>query len=84
MEPDREPTIYDEDGMNQAMDADEIDPEEEGFMQGYEEDEEVVKCALCKSILDSKEDTIELEIDGEIHRFCSNNCAEKFSKNQEE
>ena len=33
-----EDTIYDEDGMEEQVEDDEISPEEEGFMRGYEQE----------------------------------------------
>jgi len=33
-------TIYDEEGREEMMDDDELSPEEEGFMKGYEEADE--------------------------------------------
>ena len=35
-----EDTIYDEDGMEEQVEDDEISPEEEGFMRGYEKESE--------------------------------------------
>jgi len=84
MEEDREESIYNEEGMQEAIDADEIDEFEQGFMQGYENEEKSAKCSLCNKILDNKEeDIIEVEFEGEIYRFCSEKCAETFKKEQE-
>jgi len=35
-----ENTIYDEEGMEEQVESDEISPEEEGFMRGYEQEAE--------------------------------------------
>ncbi|MBS3157515.1 hypothetical protein J4442_05090 [Candidatus Woesearchaeota archaeon] len=68
--------IYTGEGREVAEDEDEISDVEEGFMEGYEEDENAAKCAKCRKILG--EDFIEEEIDGEMLRFCSEKCALKY------
>jgi hypothetical protein len=35
-----EENVYDEEGREELVDSDEIDPEEEGFMKGYEDADE--------------------------------------------
>lgn len=72
--------IYEEEGMQEAIDADEIDEVEQGFMQGYYDDDRASKCALCEKVLKDPEHVIELEIEDETFRFCSEECAEKFQK----
>ena len=52
---------------------------EEAFMQGYEQGENVAKCANCKSVLVDN-NFVEEETDGKIFRFCSSKCAEDFHK----
>ncbi len=75
---DKDEDIYTEEGREVAEDEEVITNEEEGFMEGYEEDERAAKCAKCKKILE--EDFIEEEIGGEEYRFCSEKCAETFKK----
>jgi len=75
---DREEDIYTEEGREVAEDEEVITDAEEGFMEGYEEDERAAKCAKCRKVLD--EDFIEEEIDGDEYRFCSERCAETFKK----
>ncbi|MBI4438761.1 hypothetical protein HY640_02415 [Candidatus Woesearchaeota archaeon] len=72
---DREPDIYDEE-MDEMEEEDELSPEEEGFIQGYEEGEKMSKCPKCGKVI--VEDFVEKEIEGEIYRFCSNHCAETY------
>ncbi|MBI2507862.1 hypothetical protein HYV89_02810 [Candidatus Woesearchaeota archaeon] len=79
---DRDEDIYTEEGREVAEDEDVITDAEEGFMEGYEEDERAAKCAKCKKILE--EDFIEEEIDDEEYRFCSRRCAETFKKAKED
>jgi len=75
---DREEDIYTEEGREVAEEDDMITNEEEGFMEGYEEQERATKCAKCKMLLE--EDFIEEEIEGDEYRFCSERCAETFKK----
>ena len=57
---DRDEDIYTKEGREVAEDEDIITNEEEGFMEGYEEDDRAAKCAKCRKILE--EDFIEEEI----------------------
>ncbi len=67
---------YDEEGRELLEEGDEIAPEEEGFLKGYDEGEKVAKCAKCgKPLL---EDFVEKEIGDETYRFCSDEHAESF------
>lgn len=70
--------IYTGAGREVAEEEDEISDVEEGFMEGYEEDEHAAKCANCKKIL--KDDYIEEEFDDEILKFCSERCASKYER----
>lgn len=57
-----------------------IDEEaDEGFMKGYEEDEEVEECAECGSAI-KKEKKISLTIEGEEYNFCSDFCSKEFEE----
>jgi YHS domain-containing protein len=72
--------IYTEEGLEEEVDDDEIRPEEEGLMEGYE-GKENIKCAECGKMLSDDEDEVyEEEINDKTYRFCSNFCAEKFVK----
>lgn len=55
-----------------------LDEEEEGFMEGYEKEEEVVECAECGLAIKKKKVTREIE--GEEYVFCSNACADEFEE----
>lgn len=74
--------IYEKEGREELEEDGEISPEEEGFMQGYDEGEKMAECAKCKKVL--VQDFTEKEIDDEIYRFCSEKCAESFRKHKEE
>lgn len=73
--------VYSEEGRENLLDDDEIDAEEEGFMEGAEGRGQLAKCDQCHKVLsDDPDKTVELEIDGELFLFCSDRCAEKFKK----
>jgi hypothetical protein len=63
----------------QVVENDEVSSEEEAFMQGYHDDENVDECAECGSaIQDDKK--VSKEMDGEKYEFCSKTCAEEFEE----
>ena len=72
--------IYNKENLEDLEENDEISEAEEGFMQGYEGDEEGEKCSTCGEVL--KDDVVEREIEGTIHRFCCEHCADNF-KNED-
>ena len=74
--------IYSEEGREDLVDSDEISAAEEGFMEGAEGDGQGAKCRKCGAVLG--DDFIEKKIDGDICRFCSDECAEKYSEDKEE
>jgi len=74
--------IYSEEGRESLVEDDEISPEEEGFMEGAEGGGKGAKCRKCGKVLG--EDFIERRLKGELYRFCSEECAEKYLKNKEE
>jgi len=72
----------DEEGIDELLEDDEITPSEAGFIKG-EANPDVAVCSFCKKPLgDDKGTIVELEIEGELKRFCSEECAEKASRNQ--
>ena len=73
-----EEDIYGEKGREELEESEEISPEEEGFMEGYEGVDNIVKCSMCGKVL--SEDFIEEEISGKVHRFCSAGCADKYAE----
>ncbi len=74
-----EEDVYSEEGQEELIEGDEINEIEEGFMEGYLE-EGLAKCETCGKVLKEPEETVELEIDDEIHRFCSEKCAEEYKR----
>ncbi|MBW2988108.1 hypothetical protein DRJ48_00885 [Candidatus Woesearchaeota archaeon] len=83
-EPIDESDIYSDNSRDELVEDDEMSPEEEGFMKGFESDSKSVYCAQCKKIIIDPDDAIEGEIDGEIYLFCSEECYLKFQKSHKE
>jgi hypothetical protein len=75
-----EEDVYSEEGREKLVEDAEIEPWEEGFMQGAENDGQGAKCRKCGKILMGAEDIVEKEIANETYRFCSDYCAEKFEE----
>ncbi len=69
--------VYTKKGRAKLVEDDEIEPEEEGFMEGAEREGKNAKCRKCGKIL-VDEDFVEKEIDDEVMRFCSSECAEEY------
>ena len=81
MKEDEEFNLYKEENRQELTEADELNPEEEGFMQGYDEEINPSECAACGKILEK--DFIEEQIKDETYKFCSEDCANKFEKKLE-
>jgi len=78
-EGDAEKNVYSDAGRKELIeDDDSITDVDEGFMKGYDEGGKMAKCPVCNKILD--DDFVEKEIDGEEHRFCCDEHAEKYAK----
>lgn len=73
----KEEDIYTEEGREELVEDDAITDQEAGFVQGYEEEEKVSSCQTCGKLL-TGENFVEKEIDGDIVRFCSDECAERY------
>ena len=72
--------IYSEKGREDLVDSDEISPAEEGFMEGAEGDGQGAKCRKCGKVL--MDDFIEKKVGDDLCRFCSDECAEKYSEKE--
>lgn len=72
---------FDEEDGNEeeSLDGDEIDEFEEGFMKGYK-DRNTATCSMCGKVLRNADETIEIDMNDETYRFCSERCAERFKK----
>ena len=73
-------SVYSEEGREEMEDDDEIDPVEEGFMEGAVGRGKKNCCAECGKLLSNKEDIFEREFEGEVKWFCSEEHAEKYAK----
>jgi len=78
----KEEDIYTEEGREEEIESDAVDDVGAGFVEGYEEGERAVKCARCGKILGRE--YVEVEIGGEIYRFCSEECAKNFEVDRKE
>jgi hypothetical protein len=80
-EEDKREDIYDKKGVENMVEDDEVKPEEAGFMEGYE-DVNLLKCDNCLRDIDPDKE-VEREVNGEMHTFCSEECADSFAKKNE-
>lgn len=75
---DEDEDVYTEEGRKKLEEDDEIEPWEEGVMEGAAGIGQLGKDALTgKPIIDADE-VIEMELDGKLYRFVSTKNAEKF------
>jgi len=72
--------IYDDKGVEDAIDGDEISAEEAGFMEGFNSDAGESKCEECSNVIVDRENFYEIEVDGEKHVFDSIECRDKWLK----
>ena len=79
MSDDSDDDIYEDAGMEEALEDEEIDDLEEGFMRGYEQ-EGLSICRVCKKIIDDFDDIVEVEFEGKTIVLCSEKCAGRFRK----
>ncbi len=78
---DEEEDVYTEEGREELLEDDEIEPWEEGFSEGAEERGELGACAHCgKPLGDREENVFEKEYDDELMFFCSEKCAKSGPK----
>ena len=73
-------TYYTNEGENAeekfSAEDGEISSEEEGFIKGFEDEEEAEECAECGSAM--HEEIVTKIIDGEAVKFCGNACATDY------
>ena len=74
----KEFNVYGEEAREELTENDEIESDEDGFMQGYESDANPAFCDNCKQIL--KRNHIEKEIKGDIYSFCSDECVDEYER----
>ncbi|HLD06613.1 MAG TPA: hypothetical protein VJC16_03710 [Candidatus Nanoarchaeia archaeon] len=71
--------IYSDEGREEMVENDEIEPWEEGFMEGAEQGGQNAKCRKCGKVLVNR-DMVEREIKGAVCWFCSEDCADKYEE----
>ena len=76
--------VYSETGRHILEENDEIEPWEEGFMEGADSAGQLGKDALTGEPLMDIEEVYEEEINGKIYRFVNRENAEKFKKEKED
>ncbi len=67
-----------EEGREEQVEEDEIEPWEAGFAAGESDEGQLGKDALTGKPLMNVEDVVEAEIDGKLYRFASKENARKF------
>ena len=76
--------VYTEEGREKLAEDDEVEPFEQGFMEGAEGRGEQNCCAECGKLLGEEEkEIIEREFDGELKWFCSEEHAQNYAKKRE-
>jgi len=69
---------YEEQARHKSVEDDEMEPWEEGFMEGAEGRGQLTSCARCGKLLDEeKEKIFEKRVNGKKMLFCSREHAEK-------
>lgn len=76
--------VYSKKGRELLEEDDELEPWEEGFMEGATDAGQLGKDALTGEPLMDVEDVSELEFDGKLYRFVNEENAQKFLKKQKE
>ncbi len=77
---DEDEDIYTEEGRKKLQEDDEIEPWEEGLIEGATELGQLGKDALTGQPLMGADEVIEMELNGKMYRFVSTKNAEKFRK----
>ncbi len=72
--------IEEEDELSTKEEETEALEEEDGFVKGYSEEEDVDECAECGKALNSEAKKLTKEIESEKYVFCSKDCAKDFEE----
>lgn len=80
----KEEEVYTKEGREKLIEDAEIEPWEEGFMEGAERRGEQHCCAYCGALLGDEETEIyEREFDGDLLWFCSAEHAQRYAEKLE-
>jgi ribosomal protein S26 len=63
----------------QMVESGGLDSTEEGFIKGYEDDEEVIECAECGSAVPDEKKVCKV-VNEESYTFCSEDCSKEFEE----
>ena len=80
----RDESVYSEEGREKLEDDGELNPWEEGFMEGATGAGQLAKDALTGEPLMGVEDVVEIEMDGKTYRITSQENAKRFREKHEE
>ncbi|MBD3318804.1 hypothetical protein GF342_02755 [Candidatus Woesearchaeota archaeon] len=70
--------VYSEEGLDEEMENDEIEPWEEGFMHGELHGGSMAECYTCGKVLDQESDDIfEREVEHVRRVYCSVECRDQ-------
>jgi hypothetical protein len=75
-----EEEVYSSEGREKLVEEDEMSPWEAAFMEGAEGEGQNAKCRTCGKMLDREHAVIEKVIEGELYKFCSDECVEKHER----
>jgi len=75
---DEDEDVYTEEGRKKLQEDDELEPWEEGVLEGAVGLGQLGKDALTGKPLMDTDEVIEMELDGQLYRFTSEKNAEKF------
>ena len=70
---------FDEEVTEEPKGEEEVDSSEDGFMQGYLDEEETQECVECCAAVREEKKTVR-EIENETYVFCSKGCADEFEE----
>lgn len=79
-EGEKDEDVYTEEGIQKLEENDEIEPWEEGFVEGAKDFGQLGKDALTGEPLMGADDIVEMELGEKMYRFVSRANAEKFRK----
>ena len=80
----KEENVYSEEGREKLADDDEIEPSEEGFMEGAEGRGKKNSCAECGKQIGEEDSIVEREFEGELRVFCCEEHAQNYAQSHEE
>ncbi len=68
---------FEEETKEEHSGEEEVDSSENGFMQGYLDEDKAPECVECGAAVREEKKAVR-DIEGETFVFCSENCAKEF------